>query len=123
MPSSELILHLNEITNNPSSNVGKIVRVKGFLKEFDATINRAILEYEDSNLYLNTDITHPFAFEPGKLIECIGEICYDDEQQRILLRPNIVRSIDTLDMKLFEQAGKYKRQYIEKLKSIDIQKE
>ena len=52
---------------------------KKSLKEFDATINRAILEYEDSILYLNTDIAHPFPFEPGKLIECIGEICYDSD--------------------------------------------
>ncbi|KAI9277101.1 telomere-capping, CST complex subunit-domain-containing protein [Phascolomyces articulosus] len=116
IPSGELILHLNEITNDPKANVGRSVRVKGFLKEFNPATNRAILEYKDAILHMNTDIIHPFPFELGKLIECIGELNHD-EQQEIILRPHIARDIDTLDMKLFEKAGQFKRQYLERLKS------
>ncbi|KAI9495142.1 telomere-capping, CST complex subunit-domain-containing protein [Zychaea mexicana] len=125
VPSGELVLHLNEITRDPKANVGRSVRVKGFLKEFQPANNRAVLEYEDAELHLNTDIIDPFPFALGRLIECIGELDLDnddnEEQQQnqavLVLRPRIARDIDTLDMKLFEKAGQYKRQYLEKFKS------
>ncbi|KAI8142921.1 telomere-capping, CST complex subunit-domain-containing protein [Fennellomyces sp. T-0311] len=112
VPSARLVVHLREIIDDPKSNVNQSVRVKGYLKEYDPVTNRAVIEYDDAELHLNASMLDTFPYPVGKLIECIGEV--RQEQEQIVLWPRITRDIDTLDMKLFERAAQYKRQYLQK---------
>ena len=106
------------------------------MKEYDPVANRAIIEYEDAALNIDADLLDDFPYPKGKLLECIGELRQvtedaDDvkgmllserqlqQQGQTVLSVRIVRDMDTLDMKLFERAGQYKRQYEEKMAAMN----
>ncbi|CDS03480.1 hypothetical protein LRAMOSA00882 [Lichtheimia ramosa] len=111
VPSGQLVLRLTEIRDDPQSFANKSVRLKGILKTFDPGTNFATIEYDGYTLEINTELLDPFSFPIGAMVEFIGEL--ESNQAKLILRPRIARSLDTLDLELYEKAAQYKRKYMQ----------
>ncbi|KAJ8657681.1 hypothetical protein O0I10_006496 [Lichtheimia ornata] len=111
IPSGQLVLRLTEIRDDPQAFANKSVRLKGILKTFDPGANFATIEYDDYQLEIDTALLDPFSFPIGTMIEFIGEL--QSNEAKLILRPRVARSMDTLDLELYEKAAQYKRKYME----------
>ncbi|KAI8376472.1 telomere-capping, CST complex subunit-domain-containing protein [Radiomyces spectabilis] len=102
IPSGQLVL-LQDLADNPEAYNQTSIRATGLLRSYRPECNEAIIEHEGSILRLMTDLIIPFPFETNALIQCIGEVHLEESNQELVLRPRIVRNVDTLDMKLYKE--------------------
>ena len=99
------IMWLKEI--NPSLHVNKSIRTHGKIIALDVVQRQLTIEQDGQLLVVNTELLDPeFIFVPNTLHQFIGEleVLTDVPQLTLCLKARIVRNIDGMDLKLYEQA-------------------
>ncbi|RUS22041.1 telomere-capping, CST complex subunit-domain-containing protein [Endogone sp. FLAS-F59071] len=109
-----VVYFLSEITADSQHMIGRSVRVNGTLLEYDAHANRAVIEHEGARLLVDTSLLGVFPHRERSLFQWIGEISVSDEHTAaapLILRARVVRNIDGLDLRLYEQAVRLRRRF------------
>ncbi|KAL6058395.1 hypothetical protein QOT17_014882 [Balamuthia mandrillaris] len=112
------IMHIQEIvehqqreesgTTTPNSLHNHSVRVMGTVVEFDVGRNRATLEYNGYTLPVDTSLLSQIPFHTGSLYQLIGEL---QNAPPYTLQVRVVRNVDGLDTRLYEETLKLRRQF------------
>jgi hypothetical protein len=106
------IKFINEVADDPTL-VGQSFRLIGTLNHIDATENRAQIEHRGRLLDVDTTLLGQFPFHIGSLFQFIGEMNYDEFSKKLVLKARVGRNIDGLDMGLYEQALKIRREFLQ----------
>ncbi|CAM0136432.1 hypothetical protein VKS41_006752 [Umbelopsis sp. WA50703] len=105
---------LQELVQGPANYDGTSVRATGILMGYNPDENRAIIEHKGCSLDVATDLLDTFAYNTKDLLQCIGELEYSHDSNRLLLRARVSRKVDGLDLDLYEKAMMIHRKYEEK---------
>jgi CST complex subunit TEN1 len=84
------------------------------LKSYDAQKNRAIIEYKDFQLKIDTSLLDVFQHKMNALFQLIGEIECDAKSSggnEVLLKSRVIRCVEGLDLDLWEQALELRRKF------------
>ncbi|KAI8810944.1 telomere-capping, CST complex subunit-domain-containing protein [Cladochytrium replicatum] len=110
---------LNEITSDPESFVGKSVRVLGRLSHFNPATVSAFLEdpvktrsrtEPAPSLLLDLRLITPFDARVGSWYTLIGEVeRMDGREKDVFLRVRVERCVDGLDVDLYNETLKARR--------------
>ncbi|KAG2173825.1 hypothetical protein INT43_005245 [Umbelopsis isabellina] len=113
IPAGTPIL-LQELVQEPATYHGRSVRATGILMGYNPDENRAIIEHKGHALDVATDLLDTFSYNTKDLLQCIGELEYNHDSNRLLLRARVSRKVDGLDLDLYEKAIMVHRKYEEK---------
>eukprot|EP00455_Lapot_gusevi_P001666 TRINITY_DN10638_c0_g1_i1.p1 TRINITY_DN10638_c0_g1~~TRINITY_DN10638_c0_g1_i1.p1 ORF type:complete len:116 (+),score=13.39 TRINITY_DN10638_c0_g1_i1:57-404(+) len=102
-------LYISEL--NVNEHDGASVRIFGKLVEHDIGTCSLIIEHNNAQLQVNTELLDAsIGLRVGSLYQFIGEI--STQHNEMVLKPRIVRNIDGMDLKLYDQALKIMRQHL-----------
>ncbi|CAK4082346.1 unnamed protein product [Aphanomyces euteiches] len=86
------------------------VRVTGRLESYNANKAMATITFQNSTIVVSTELLVNFEFVIGSLYQFIGET-YSDEG-KLQLRARVGRNVDGLDIQMFMDALKLRREFI-----------
>ncbi|KAI8378261.1 telomere-capping, CST complex subunit-domain-containing protein [Choanephora cucurbitarum] len=108
VPSAKLVL-LKDLAN---CQVGDSVRITGIWTEYDSNSNIAMIQYNDVEAEIDvSQAQEQVSFDEGELVQCLGEIT-NKTTEATQVRARIVRSVNTLDMELYEKAVELRNKII-----------
>lgn len=110
MASHGEVLHIQEILARGGAANKTSVRVLGTVQHIDLAAARLTIEHKSAVLDVDTSALGGHAYQQGQLLQFIGEmsVC---EQAVPLLRARIVRSMEGLDLELYDRSLKAKREF------------
>ncbi|KAL0139373.1 telomere-capping, CST complex subunit-domain-containing protein [Mucor lusitanicus] len=98
VPSARLVL-FKDLAN---CKTGDSVRVTGLWQAYDDTTNTALMEYDNVKANIRLEqIDQPLP-QAGDVVQCIGEIM-EMLSNTAQIQARIVRSVNTIDMELYEK--------------------
>ncbi|KAL9556065.1 hypothetical protein MBANPS3_002061 [Mucor bainieri] len=90
---------------------GDSVRVTGLWQAYDDTTNTALMEYDNVKATIRLEqIDQPLP-QTGDVAQCIGEIM-EMSNNATQIQARIVRSVNTIDMELYEKAVRLRNSVI-----------
>ncbi|KAI8093329.1 telomere-capping, CST complex subunit-domain-containing protein [Halteromyces radiatus] len=101
---------LQDLIQDPQRYDNTSIRITGRLVNFQPANNIAIIEYKQSSLQLDTELID-IGMNTGTMVQCIGEVKYDQQLGQLVLKPRIIRDVDSLDMNLFEKTVLLRQQH------------
>ena len=119
LPAPACIHTISEIEQKTFEQLeNKSLKVTGRLLEYEVTLSRAKLVdgQNKSSILVDTTLIEPFDVLPGNLCQVIGEVNTVSELHQPLLRARIIRSVDNLDLILYEKAIKIQQEFLGDLK-------
>ena len=83
------------------------------MKSYDAQKNRAIIEYKNFQLKIDTSLLDVFQHKLNALFQLIGEVEYDEDSRvnEMILKSRVIRCVEGLDLDLWEQALELRRNF------------
>ncbi|XP_032236127.2 CST complex subunit TEN1 [Nematostella vectensis] len=110
--SSGRILSVKEVIELGPSLQGNSVRTWGRVISHDLSTSHVQIKDGTQELTINTALVEPLAFVRGSLYHFIGEA--NRAGNTTIIKARIAGCIDGMDMELFQQALKMRRQYLGK---------
>ncbi|RKO93863.1 telomere-capping, CST complex subunit-domain-containing protein [Blyttiomyces helicus] len=112
--SHGVILNIAEILSQDTARLASTVRVLGKLISYDVPTNIAVIEHGGERLLVDVTLLGDFPHRLKSLLQFIGEL--EDHAPHagggsVVLRARIVRNVDGLDLKLFEQSLLIRRRF------------
>jgi CST complex subunit TEN1 len=80
------------------------------LTAYDALQNRAVIEYKNAHITIDTSFLDVFQHKINALFQFIGEIEKDD-RLGVILKARVIRCVEGLDVNLWEQALELRRKF------------
>ncbi|KAI8335946.1 telomere-capping, CST complex subunit-domain-containing protein [Chlamydoabsidia padenii] len=111
VPSGKPVL-LQDLVTNAQQYTNTSIRVTGMLRYYDPIQNSATMEYKQASLRLNTELVDVHA-PIDAMIQCIGEVDYDEGLDQLVLKPRILRKVETMDMEIYEKSVSLLNQYLQ----------
>lgn len=115
------IKHIEEILATKDLN-GQSVRVLGKVVEFDIPSNRVVLESPHGRthrLTVDTRLLEAIPLATHSLFQVIGELRRQEDQPGgYVLEARVARNVDGLDIGLYDEALRLKRQFEAKAQQI-----
>ncbi|KAL7319185.1 hypothetical protein PS15m_002353 [Mucor circinelloides] len=107
VPSARLVL-FKDLTK---CKTGDSVRVTGLWQAYDDTSNTALMEYDNVKATVHLEQIDQLLPRKGDVVQCIGEIM-ETSNNAIQIQARIVRSVNTIDMELYEKVVKLRNSVI-----------
>ncbi|GAN08134.1 hypothetical protein MAM1_0190d07641 [Mucor ambiguus] len=98
VPSARLML-FKDLTK---CKTGDSVRVTGLWQAYDDITNTALMEYDNVKATISLEQIDQILPQAGDVVQCIGEIM-EMSKDAIQIQARIVRSVNTIDMELYEK--------------------
>ncbi|KAF0684113.1 Aste57867_23900 [Aphanomyces stellatus] len=102
------IMHIDEVLRENALH--RSVRVTGRLDAYDANKSLAALSFQNATIVVSTELLVNFDFMIGSMYQFIGET-YAHEG-KLQLRARVGRNVDGLDIQMFTDALKLRRDFI-----------
>ncbi|KAI8048601.1 telomere-capping, CST complex subunit-domain-containing protein [Gilbertella persicaria] len=108
VPSAKIVL-LKDLSG---CQVGESVRVTGIWTRYDADKSIAVIQYNDIEVEIDISQAQDQTILPeGDVVQCLGEI--EKKTSDITrIHARIIRSVNTLDMELYERAVELRNKII-----------
>ncbi|ORZ24553.1 telomere-capping, CST complex subunit-domain-containing protein [Absidia repens] len=108
--SSGKHVFIEELVENPQKYDNTSIRVLGRLIDYHAARNTATMVSKNASLRLNTELVEIYVRDTC-LVQCIGEVHYDQNIGQLVLKPRILRNMDIVDIDIYEKTVLASRQY------------
>ncbi|KAI7866056.1 telomere-capping, CST complex subunit-domain-containing protein [Spinellus fusiger] len=116
IPSGRIVW-IEEITQQPRLYKDTSVRITGFLTTVDIANNTAELTMNDCSIKIQVHQLSTFHYPVDSLLQCIGEVEYDETTHSACVHVRVVREFDAMDLTLYQQAVQQRRDYEQWMKS------
>ncbi|KAI8818896.1 telomere-capping, CST complex subunit-domain-containing protein [Fimicolochytrium jonesii] len=115
---TEILVRTTAISSTPQP---LSVRVLGTLIAYDSNNSLALIEYGKARLVVDTALLGPFRHRLRTLLQFIGDVecdwrppnrvSFDPPNVGVVVRARIVRNVEGLDVRLYEQAMKLRLEF------------